>query len=74
MIKVFPHQATPETVWEPLGENLAALRRHGLKLPYPDVLLATIAIELDVELWTRDNHFTMMQTVMPKLKLYQEPA
>lgn len=74
VISIFAKQSTPETVWRSLGENIALLRRNGLNFPIQDVLLSTIAIELDVELWSRDNHFTLMQTVLPKLKLYQEPA
>jgi len=32
-----------------------------------------LAIELDLELWNHDRHFTHIQTVLPRLKLFQEP-
>ena len=37
------------------------------------VLLATIAIESDIELWTYDSHFALIQAVLPALRLFQEP-
>jgi predicted nucleic acid-binding protein len=38
-----------------------------------DVLIAAVALENDAELWTRAHHFPMIQTVLPALKLFQEP-
>lgn len=64
---------TPESVWDQLGDNLAALRRGGVTVPFPDTLLATVAIVHDLELWTRDNHFTLVQAVLPALRLFAEP-
>ena len=37
------------------------------------VVLATVAISNDIELWTRDTHFPMIQKVLPALKLFVEP-
>ena len=45
----------------------------GVTVPFPDVVLVTLAIDSGVELWTRDKHFALMQTVLPALKLFQEP-
>jgi predicted nucleic acid-binding protein len=38
-------------------------------------LLSTygVAIENDVELWTRDKQFQLVQAALPALKLFQEP-
>jgi predicted nucleic acid-binding protein len=56
-----------------VGDNLAALRRGGITVPFPDTVIATVGIENDVEVWTRDPHFPAMQSVLPQLKLLQEP-
>jgi predicted nucleic acid-binding protein len=39
-------------------------------VPLADAILATIAIENKLELWTRDTHFQTIQTVFPELKLF----
>ena len=64
----------PESVWSNLGEHLFALRSHGITVPFQDALLATVAIYHQVELWTRDAHFKMMQPVLPALRLFVEPT
>jgi len=68
-----PLLPTPEVVWDRLGDHLAALRAGGVNVPFADALIATIAIVSDVELWTRDKHFTLIQQVLPALKLFAEP-
>jgi predicted nucleic acid-binding protein len=62
-----------ETVWDMVGDNLAALRRRGVTIPLPDVVIATLGIFQDVEVWARDAHFPAMQPVLSQLKLFQEP-
>jgi predicted nucleic acid-binding protein len=52
---------------------LAALQAADLTLPFPDVVIATVAIAHGVELWARDYHFPLMQTVLPALQLFVEP-
>ena len=72
-LAAFQHIQTPESAWDTVGDNLAQLRRHGLTVPFPDALIATLGIENDIEVWARDPHFRMMQKVLPALKLFQEP-
>ena len=68
------HQVpTPDVLWDRLGDNLAALRTSGVTVPCPDALLATVAIEAGLELWTRDHHFALVQAVLPALQLFAEP-
>ena len=45
----------------------------GITVPFPDALIATIAIDNDLELWNYERHFADMQKVLPALKLFQEP-
>jgi predicted nucleic acid-binding protein len=72
-VGIFGRVVTPEDVWETVGLNQALLRSGGLTVPLSDTMIATIAISQDLELWTYDGHFTLMQRLLPALKLFQEP-
>jgi predicted nucleic acid-binding protein len=63
----------PESLWDIVGDNLDASRSVGLTVPFSDMCIATIAMSLDIEVWTRDKHFSAIQTALPQLKLFQEP-
>jgi len=65
---------TPEAAWEDLGDNLARLRAAGISVPLSDALIATLAIENDLEVWTRDGHFERIRLAIPSLKLLPEPV
>jgi predicted nucleic acid-binding protein len=58
----------PDTVWPAVGRTIAALRAKGITIPFPDAVLATLAVELDTELWTYDAHFALMQSVLTGLR------
>jgi predicted nucleic acid-binding protein len=60
-----------EEFWDILGKNLSLLRAAGATVPLADAMIATLAIENDIELWTRDAHFTQIQSVLTKLRLFQ---
>ncbi len=64
---------TEENIWDTLGECLAALRAAGLPMPVQDVLIAALAIYHNADLWTRDNHFASIRSVLPKLRLFDGP-
>jgi len=72
-LNTFQRMSIPESLWDALGDNLAALRQKGITVPFPDAIVSTLAIENDIELWTRDAHFQLIQSVLPKLKLFVEP-
>lgn len=44
---------TPEAVWDEMGTNVSLLERKGVIVPFPDSLLATIAIHHGIDLWSR---------------------
>jgi predicted nucleic acid-binding protein len=66
--------AIDDALWDEVGDHLATLRRAGVTVPFPDAILSTLAISLDIELWSRDRHFPLIQQVVPTLKLYLETA
>lgn len=72
-LAAYQHVPFPELLWDIVGDNLAALRRHGLTLPLADVVVATLGIHIGIEVWARDRHFADMQKALPSLKLFQEP-
>lgn len=60
-----------ENIWEQLGQLLYDLRIHGITVPFQDVVIALVAAENDVPLFSNDSHFEMIQKVLPELKLYE---
>lgn len=72
-LNLFAQLPIPDPFWDVVGDNAAELRRSGVSVPFADVVLATVAIGHGVELWTRDNHFTLIQRVLPALRLFAEP-
>ncbi len=65
--------STPDLIWDAVGDTLAELGRNGLTVPVPDAVIATLGMDLDIDIWSRDPHFPAMQQVLPRLKLFQEP-
>jgi len=59
-----------ENTWELLGDNLFLLKSNGITVPFQDALLATICIENNLEIWTLDKHFRIMQVVLDKLNIF----
>jgi predicted nucleic acid-binding protein len=72
-LSVFAGVAIPDAFWSALGRNLFTLRGSGITVPFADALIATVAIENDLALWTHATHFAMMQIVLPRLRLFVEP-
>lgn len=62
-----------EGFWIPVGDNLAALRSHGITVPFADAVIATVGIENNLEVWARDPHYATMQRALPRLRLFPEP-
>jgi predicted nucleic acid-binding protein len=60
--------------WAALGRNLFLLRVSGVRVPFPDALQATVAIRHEMEFWTLDGHYAMVQTVLTELKLFKAPG
>jgi predicted nucleic acid-binding protein len=58
-----------EEIWDKLGHRLRQLRSRGVIVPFSDAVLATVALERDVHLWTYDRHFRLIADILP-LKLY----
>jgi predicted nucleic acid-binding protein len=73
VLSAFKRVVIAEALWLPLGKNLFRLRSSSFTVPFMDALIATVAIENQLELWTYDAHFPMIQPVLPQLRLFSEP-
>jgi predicted nucleic acid-binding protein len=60
--------------WEAFSRNLYLLRLNGTPIPFPDALIATVAIREGLDLWTFDNHFKLIQPALPQLTLFSPPG
>jgi len=69
----FQFMSLSDSLWDTVGDNLATLRSKGITVPMADAVIATLGIENDIEVWARDPHFPLMQTALPRLKLFHEP-
>lgn len=46
-----------KSMWQKSGELSAAVKKKGLNLPLSDIILATLAIEHNLQVFTIDKHF-----------------
>jgi predicted nucleic acid-binding protein len=65
-----PYRAIEEKHWDLAKNHAWRLRNNGLKLPWNDILIATLAIELDWRVYAKDSHFESMAQHLG-LRLYQ---
>ena len=70
MLDTFHQFGVDDAGWVDLSRNLYEIRKRGLTVPFPDALIATVAVRSGLELWTLDNHFRLMQAALPSLKLF----
>ena len=72
-LSLFQHVPIPDSLWDSVGDHLAALRAAGVTIPFADAILAAVAIANNIELWSHDAHFALVQRVLTQLQLFQEP-
>ena len=56
--------------WDNLSRLLYTLKTSGIAVPFQDVMIALLAMKTGYELWTTDQHFSILQSVLPELKLF----
>lgn len=52
LLNVFHQVPIADALWDAVGDNLATLRAGGLTIPFPDAVLATVAMVHGLELST----------------------
>jgi len=53
-------------LWQRSGELSTLLKKKGLNIPFSDIMIATIAMEHNLQIFTLDKHFDSI----PKVKMY----
>lgn len=56
-----------KTLWQKAGDLAASLKKEGKSLPLSDIVIAAIALEYDLAVFTTDKHFGQI----PGLKLHK---
>ncbi|MFQ3226558.1 MAG: putative nucleic acid-binding protein [Lentimonas sp.] len=64
-----PYRLAEEKHWEQAKTNAWKLRDCGHSLPWHDILIASMAIEMDLRVYAKDKHFELMKQVLG-LRLY----
>jgi predicted nucleic acid-binding protein len=73
MVQAFTTLPITEADWDFVGDVRGYFEGYGYSFNIPDVAIACVAMINGLELWSRDNHHLTMQTLMPQLRLFQEP-
>ena len=58
-----------EDDWEVLGDQLYEYRTHGVTVPMPDAIVASIALIYGIPVWSKDGHFDLMRNVISELQV-----
>ena len=56
--------------WDSLPRLLYTLKTNGIAVPFQDAMIALLAMKAACPLWTTDRHFSILQSVLPELKLF----
>jgi len=55
--------------WIQIANFFITLRRSGLAIPFQDGIIAYLAKKHNCIIWTNDNHFKLIKTIVPEIKL-----
>ncbi len=69
-LQSLPYTETDKGTWTLTGRILYSLERTGKRIPVPDALIAAIAIQNDLSVYSQDDHFNRVS----ELRLYQPSA
>ena len=57
--------------WIEIGKCLNKLKKKGVTVPFQDVIIAYIAVKYSTSLWSNDQHFKKIQSVIKQLKIFE---
>lgn len=66
---VVPYLRNDQKLWRKAGDNFAKLLQSGFKIPWNDVLVATLALNENCRVYSVDKHFPVMSRILG-LRLY----
>jgi len=70
----FKYIPLDESIWNEVGKISYLLRKSGIAIPFQDTILCALSLKNDLILWTNDNHFNLVKTVIKDLKLLVLPC
>ena len=70
VLECFEYLSFEKQDWLEISSLFAKLKKNGLTIPFQDGIIAYLAIKNDCQLWTLDNHFKLIQTLVRVLKLF----
>ena len=69
-LECFEYIPFEQVDWDNLARLLYTLKTNGIAVPFQDAMIALLAIKTGCQLWTTDHHFSILQSVLPELKLF----
>lgn len=69
-LNTFEEMKFEENDWDKLGIQLYRLRTKGITVPFQDAVIALMAVKYDLQVWTKDKHFSHMKAAIPDLQIY----
>jgi len=72
-LRALPWSPLGPAEWRLVGSSAGLLRDHGLTVALTDIEIAVSATAARFSVWTRDSDFRRVATILPDLKLYDEP-
>jgi predicted nucleic acid-binding protein len=66
----FEYIPIDESIWNEVGKTSYRLRKKGITVPFQDTIICALSIKHQLLLWTNDNHFALIKTVIDNLKLF----
>jgi predicted nucleic acid-binding protein len=70
-VKDFEWVQIEDTIWHTVGINLNKLKKNGLTVPFQDAVIATLCIDKNIKIATRDKHFERIATILTDLQVYK---
>ena len=64
-LEAVPSIPIDEAVWKGAARLGYTLRKKGITIPLPDLLIAEAAMQREAVLWHADNHFEEICTIVP---------
>ncbi|HDL86366.1 MAG TPA: PIN domain nuclease [Candidatus Acetothermia bacterium] len=65
LLSALPDVPIDGSVWHKAARIGAKLRRRGVTMPLPDLLIAQAAMQAEIELWHTDSHFEEIGKITP---------
>jgi predicted nucleic acid-binding protein len=71
LFRTLPWAHLSQDEWQRVGETSALLREDGVTVPLTDVQIAVCALAAEARLWTLDDDFDRISSVLSELRQYQ---